>query len=122
MAQELTINGSLSYSDSEGTDISLAIVNLVDSVATKRLVRTKQLVTTSEIAIDFGDVSVLAWAMFVNRDVANYIEIKVATGGAIFAKLLPGRFALLPLGSGAQEPYAIANTASCQMDVIIASL
>lgn len=122
MAQELTLSGSLSYSDSEGTEDSLSISELMASVATKRLLHAKQSIPTSEIAIELGDLSSLGWAIFVNRDATNYIEIKTATGGDIFAKLKPGCFALLPLGSGAQAPYAIATGSSCQLEIIICAL
>ncbi len=122
MASELTLSGSLLYSDSEGTEDSLSISELMASVATKRLVHAKQSIPTSEIAIELGDLSSIRWAIFINRDSANYLELKVATGGAIFAKLMPGFFALLPLGSGAQVPYAVATGSSCQLEIIICAL
>lgn len=129
MANEITANLSLSYEDSENTAASLALVDVLKSVATKRITRTKQNVGTAEEAISLGDVTAPGYALFVNRDATNYIELKVGTGGAIFAKLDPdtnsdgkGGFAFLKLGSGAQVPYAIANTAACQLDVFIISL
>lgn len=128
MSNEITLNASIEYSDSEKTEESLALDNIVKSVATKRITRLKQNVGTSEEAVNLGDVSAPGYALFVNRDPTNYIDLKVATSGAIFARLDPdtnsdgkGGFALLKLGSGAQVPYAIANTAACQMDIFIVS-
>lgn len=119
MAQEITLNASLAYEDSEGTDTTMQVVDLIANVATKKLIRAKQSIGITEEAIVLGEVTSPAWAMFINRDETNFINLKVATSGAIFAKLLPGKFALLPLGSGAQAPFAIADTAACQLEYLI---
>lgn len=128
MAHELTINAAMVYADDEDTNVEMEVPNLVKTVTTKRVTRMKQNVGTSEEAINLGDVSSPGYVFFVNRDVTNYIDLKVATGGAIFARLDPdtdgdgnGGFALLKLGSGAAVPYAIANTAACQMDIFVCS-
>ena len=129
MANELTMSGSLSYEDSTGTAKSLAFTSVIKSVVTKRVTEIKQNVGITEEAINLGDVSSPAYAMFINRDETNFIELKVATSGAIFAKLDPdtngdgkGGFAFLKLGSGAQVPFAIADTAPCDMETLIISL
>lgn len=129
MANEITLAGSLSYEDSEGTSESLSMANVIKSVATKLIARLKQNVGFSvEEAIKLGDVSTLGYAIFINRDQTNFINLKVATSGAIFARLDAdtagngtGGFAILKLGSGAQVPFAIADTAACQMDIFIVS-
>ena len=129
MADEVTVNVSLSYSDNQNTEASLSVADALFSVATKKVTRLKQNVAITEEAIQLGDVTAPAYAMFVNRDTTNFINLKVGTSGAIFAKLRPdvdgdgkGGVALLELGSGAQVPYAIADTGTCQMDVFIISL
>lgn len=120
MANEITLNASLAYSDSEGTEAALTpIVNLLATVASKRVISYKVNVGTSEEALPLGDVTAPGWAMFINRDETNYVELRVATGGAKFAKLKPGEFALLRLGSGAQVPYAIADTDACQLECLL---
>lgn len=122
-ANEITLNASLSYEDSEMDDpVSLELEDILKTVTTKRITRAKQNVGTSEEAINLGDVSSPGYALLINRDTTNFINLKVATGGAIFARLdRSNGFALLKLGSGAQVPYAIADTAACQMDVFIIS-
>lgn len=121
MANELTLNASMNYADSESADETIEVVEKLASVATKRYTKVKQNIGTSEEAINLGDISAPGWVLLRNRDETNYIEIKVATSAAIFAKLLPGEFCFLRLGSGAQAPYAIANTAACQLEIFIAS-
>lgn len=119
MANELTLNGSLQYADTEDADLALQIVDLLATVSVKRYVRLKHNVGITEEAISLGDVASPGWAIFINRDETNFIELRVSTGGAKFAKLKPGEFALLRLGSGAQAPFAIADTAACQMEYFI---
>lgn len=119
MADEIKVNGSIEYSDSEDSSVDLEIANLLATVTTKRFIKYKHNIGVTEEAIKLGELSTLGWAMFINRDPTNFIELRVATSGAKFGKLFPGEFALLRLGSGAQAPYAIADTAACQMDVLI---
>lgn len=121
MANEITLNASLAYADSESASLILQIVNALATITTKKFVWNKQNIATSEVAIGLGPVSSLGYALFINRDVTNYIELRVATAGAKFATLYPGKAAFLFMGSGAQVPYAIANTAACQMEYLILS-
>lgn len=126
MADEITISASMSYEDNKNTSESMSITQALFTVATKRPVKLTQEIGTSEEAIKLGDISAPGYAMFINRDPTNYVELKVATSGAVFAKLRPdvdsdgkGGVALLELGSGAQAPFAIANTGACLIDIFI---
>ncbi len=126
MANELTMSAAISYEDDSFTDEGLSLEEVVKSVTTKKFIKHKQSVGTSEEAIVLGEVTTPGYAFFINRDPTNYIELKVATGGAIFARLDPdtnqdgkGGFAFLKLGSGAAAPYAMANTAACLMEYFV---
>lgn len=119
MADEITVSVSLSYEDSEFADEALAITEKLATVASKKYIKAKQNIGTAEEAIALGEVTAPGFGVFINRDLTNFISLKVATGGAIFCKLLPGECALLRLGSGAQVPYAIADTAACQMEYML---
>lgn len=119
MAYGVHLDGSLQYTDSEGVDRTVQIADLLATVATKKYVETKQNIGITEEAINLAEVTSPGWAIFINRDPTNFIELRVATAGAKFAKLKPGEFALLRLGSGAQVPYAIADTAACQLQYFI---
>lgn len=94
-------------------------MDFLASISTKKFTWAKQNIATSEEAINLGEATAPGYAIFINRDATNYIELKVATSGAIFAKLKAGECCLLRLGSGAQVPYAIANTAACQLEYLI---
>ena len=119
MANEITLNASLAYADSESADEILAITDLLASVSSKKYTKQKQSIGTTEEAINLGEATSPGWTIFICRDSTNFIELRVATGGAKFAKLKPGEFALLRLGSGAQVPYAIADTAPCVLEMLI---
>lgn len=119
MASELTLSASVAYADNEGADESLSVSDLLATVSAKRYTKLKQNVGTAEEAVVLGEVTAPGWAMFINRDASNFINLKVATSGAVFAKLKPGEFALLRLGSGAQTPFAQADTAACQLETIL---
>src|SRR5689334_17297298 len=125
MSNELTVNVEVDYNDQLTPDAqkgAFSIEDLLISLSTVKLLDTVISINTSETAIELGDISTRGMAIFVNLDTTNYIEVKVATSGAIFAKLFPKRadsstaqsglnFCIVHLGSGAQSPYAIANSA-----------
>lgn len=128
MADEISINATLAYEDSEGTTVSLDVADAQFNVSTKKTLRLKQAIPITEVAINLGGISAPGYAFFINRDTTNYIELKTGTGGDVFARLDPdtdgngkGGVAMLKLGADAQAPFAIANTSPCQLDVLICS-
>lgn len=121
MANEVTVSvPSLAYADSEGANEILTLAEKQASVSSKKYIKAKQSIGTSEEAIVLGEVTAPGWAFFINRDSTNYIELRVATSGAKFAKMLAGEPAgPFRLGSGAQVPYAIADTGACVLEYLI---
>ena len=121
MANELTLNGSLAYEDSEDADELLSVVDKVVNVTTKKYVKAKQSIGTSEEAIGLGELSApLGWALFINRDTTNYLEIRSGSGASNdVIRLNAGEFALFRFGSDVTAPYAIANTAACVLEYMI---
>jgi hypothetical protein len=123
MANEIRLNASMSYEDSEGTGVSLSVADFSGSVTTKLCSRLKQNVGITEEGLRVADVvNSLGWVLLVNRDATNSIDVKTGTGGLKFARLLPNNgFALFYFGSDVTSPYVIANTATCQMDILLIS-
>ncbi len=121
MSSEVTATGTLAYSDALGVQLSLSIpATFAATPSSLKPSQLKQSIATSETALKLGDTTAPGYAMLVNLDPTNYVELKVATSGAIFAKLdAAGGFAILKLGSGAQAPYAIANSGACLVEVLI---
>ena len=120
MANEILINASLVYEDAEGVTASISNVDDTITVTTKKPVTNRQTITTSEVAINLGGLASIGWVMFKNLDTTNYIEIKTATGGTIIGKMLAGEsYGPVRMGSGVTAPFAIANTASCEMEIMM---
>lgn len=122
MANEITVGCSLAYSDAELTDISLAFSELTGSISTKKFTWIKQNIGTSEEALILGEVSSLGWFIGINRDSTNFVELRVSTGSTKFAKMKPLMPCLFYFGSGVTAPYAIADTATCQIEYILLSV
>lgn len=121
MANELTLNTTIQYDDSEGTEAFLQLLEKMVTVTTKRISRLKQNVGIAEEALNLGDVSSLGWIALKNLDATNFINVKTATGGVIFAKLKAGEMMLFRAGSGLTAPFVIADTAACQLDILVCS-
>lgn len=119
MANELEITLSATYEDANDIVKSFGVTKLQRTVSNKYPFGNTQSVGTAEEAIRLGEGVTLGYCFLKNLDGTNYVEIKVGTGGAIFAKLMPGDICVVPLGSGAQVPFAIANTLACDLEVLI---
>jgi len=118
MANELTVTGTVAYSDANGVEAEVSLdytMSLSAPLMTKNILN----VLTSETAIDLGGVTSPVMLIIVNLDTTNYVNVKVASSGAIAAKLLPGKGAIITLGSGMQAPVAIADTATCKVQYLI---
>lgn len=122
MASELTLSGTIEYSDSEGASEILQVLEKVANVSTKKYIKAKQSIGITEEAIGLGELTSLGWSIFINRDSTNYIELRSGTGASNdIIKLLAGEFAVFRWGSDVTAPYAIANTAACQLEYMIVS-
>lgn len=120
MANELVLSFSMEYLDSNDVAMSYAIDALRRSVSATRPIHYVQNVGfASEEALTLGESATYGYMIVRNLDATNFVQLRVATGGAAFCKLTPGDFCVVPLGTGAQAPYAIADTAACNLEVFI---
>ena len=85
-----------------------------------RYTKNNQSIGTTEEAIQLGEVGTLGYAIFINRDETNYLEIRSASGaGNDIIKLKAGELAMFRFGSDVTAPYAIANTSACVLEYLI---
>ncbi len=119
----------MEYNDGvDSADLSVLPADSSRTVVTTLYHKTVQSVATSEEAVVLGDVATKGACMLVNLDPTNFISVKTATSGTIFAKLFPRgsgsglNFCILHLGSGAQAPFVIADTAACRMAILLINL
>lgn len=123
MANELTLNATIQYSDATGTiDQLQAGPNLQVTVTTTIIARLKQSVGfASAAALNLGNVASLGWVMIKNLDPTNSVNILTGTGGIVFATLKPGEFCMFRFGSGVTAPFVQALVAACVIDVLLCS-
>lgn len=121
MASELTFSASLNWEDALSLAFGLDVTDWVKTIATKKPVILSQTIGTSEEAIDLADITPV-YGFFKNRDATNFVSIRAGTGLGNFARLDPdvnGDGKTFPLilrfGSGATAPFAIADTAACEI-------
>lgn len=117
MAQPLTVNLDLTYADLNGVNAQFTLQDFLVTVSTQTPVLITQSIDTMETAIALGGITP-RWFAMKNLDPANFITVKCAASGTIFAKLLPGEAMALPLGSGATAPVAVADTAAVEVQIL----
>lgn len=121
MSNEVSINATVQYSDSEDSDAVLQVLDLLVTVASKKFTRLKQNVGTSEEALLLGEVTSLGIIVLVNRDPTNFVKVKESSSGIVIGKLHHGIPMIWPVGSGISAPYLQSDTAACQVDVLVIS-
>lgn len=120
MANELALNFDAQYSDDTGSVSAVSIVDQLIGSTAKRQFHGKQLIPiTVDTVIARGGVTGAQLLVIVNRDPTNFVTIKPGNGGLAIAKLLPGRFCVIPPGGDFLTPYAVADTAACEIEVLL---
>lgn len=124
MANEITVTASISVNKAAimSSAVSRSITSQLYSMAGLALVEGNILVTLAQLAIPMGSVTIPHWAYFRNLDTVNFIRLRVSTGGSAFCKLLAGDCFFGPIDDAMTAPFAIADTASCQMEYMIVQL
>ena len=115
MANELRLTSVMRFVKGD-TDISLGEAVFVD-VTGSRYTRQIQNVGTTEEALDLVDITSPGYILVVNRDRTNFVSLRRATGEGNLIKIRPGKFALFELEATA--PFAIANTAACNVEILL---
>jgi hypothetical protein len=123
MANEITASASLSYNNP--LTVSGPVGKSKDGFQANSLAQLAPNGSTISIAITataipLGQITTPGWSWFRNLDSTNYVQLMNGATGAVFARLEPGEFALIPLDS-ACVPYAIANTAPIDLEFLISS-
>lgn len=120
MANELTLSVEFAYAKGVVSK-EVKVANLRVTVTGTKLVDQVQNIGTSEEAIDIGDVSPGGYMFARNLDSTNFISIRQATAASDLVRLDPGECALFRLDDDATAPFAIADTAACDLEFILLS-
>lgn len=116
MANELTLGVNFNYRNGLA-QIANNLSKQVDVSATPLLDQVKN-IATSETTVSLSGVT-SGYALVVNLDATNYVQLGTATG-VYWAKLKALQFALVPLNAPGTL-YLLANTAACDVQVIVLS-
>lgn len=129
MANEITGSGKLTLDIGDGNPITVAY-SFSDTPSSKKFIYTRQTIGITEEAIQLGEVSSLGWGIVVNLDPTNFVTIRLPGTGASNdgIKLKPkdsdgNYFGAGPFlfGPDVTAPYAIADTAACDIKFLICS-
>jgi len=117
MANELDLAGKMVYREGGvGADLSRGCRV---SITGTQYLRTVQNIGTSEEALDVGSLDTLGYCMIINRDPTNFVEIRPGTGVQDMIKVSPGKFCIFEFADLVTAPYAIADTAACDIEILI---
>lgn len=120
MSQEITLSGSLSFTDATGATDSLQTPSsTTDSPGSLTYIKQKQSVTTSPVALNLGGLASLGWLEIINRDTTNYVTVLNQSSGKVIGKILPGKsFGPIYCGTDVTAPFVQANTATCLIEFL----
>ena len=112
MANEITLTTYFQYAVSGRTYVDQRIVAQAFDQTAPGMCDNIVTVATTEQTLDVGGISTAGYALFINLDAANFVQIGTATG--VYAlKLKKGQFAVVPLA--AKTLYAKADTATVKV-------
>lgn len=117
MANEILIGASLSFA--KGGDSDVMAGNATVTLAGSKHLHQRQTITTSEVAIQLGAVTAGGYCFIRNCDNTNYVQLKAATGATPWGRLKAGEFCLFRMDAGATAPYAQANAASVDIEILV---
>jgi hypothetical protein len=116
VANEFTLNVSLAYDNGISAPETAEIIDFLASQAAAKKVHATQTVATTEVQVNRGAIASVGWFFAINRDETNFVELLSGSAGDAIALLRPGYPCLIYLGDDIQDPYMIANTASCDVE------
>lgn len=124
MANELTVTLAVRYNKGNFDDTVPSSGSPFSYDITGTLVtHVRKSIGTSEEALELGEVDISAnggaHLVVKNDDATNFIEIRDSTGGNDLVKVLPGGVAYFMITSTATAPFAIANSAACEIEYML---
>ncbi len=118
MANELTLRIFFEFLKG-GNKRTLDLGTILRDVAGTKADHKSQIVGfAAEEALDLGDIGVGGYLIAVNRDTANFVEIRPNTGLADLIRMEPGDLFIGRIADDA-VPYVLADTANVELEYII---
>lgn len=122
MADEITLSLKFIF-EKGGTKLTFPdLDHQTDSVtvAGSKFIHNRQSIGfAAEEAIVLGEVTTGGYFVAINRDATNFLSIRASTGATNFVKLGPGEMCCFRIHSAASAPFAIADTAACELEYVL---
>lgn len=115
MADEITVSVTLEFTKSGVTE-KLSFPGLTYDMSGTDYVLQTQTIGTSEELLLMGDITTPGYLIIKNLDSTNFVELYRTSAGSGVVKLKAGETACFRLSA---QPYALADTASCQVQYLL---
>lgn len=123
MANEINVTTVLSYTNAAQNIplTTLQAYQVAFNIAGKNFSMLTEVVPTTAggTAIPISNLSSLGFAIFINRDPTNYVQLLSAVSGTVFARINPGETALLRFDPAITAPAWLAHTTSVLVQALI---
>lgn len=119
MANEATVNASLSYAKGNIASKTLGVTGKSINVSGTNYVEGSQTIATSATALIVGNLGSLGLFCIKNNDPTNPIDLMTSTSGAHFMQILPGECVVGRFPSAVTAPAAIATGGSVNIEYLI---
>jgi hypothetical protein len=115
MSNEITIHARLK-AEKGNSKVDAFVEALKSNWTGNRFIHNRQEIGTTEEAIDLGDIATGGYFMAINRDSTNFVSIRSGTGATNLVRINAGEAALFRVSGDASAPFAIADTAACELE------
>ena len=114
MAKEITVSATLSFSKTGSSDSFTVPSTQFDFTGVNYIRGTFTAATTPGTALP--RTTTYGFAIIINRDTSNYVQVLTATGGTTIILLNPGEFCIVRLDAALTAPFVMAHTAACRIE------
>lgn len=121
MADEILGTVSVRYKDAQNRQDFLSQVDFTFSLTTARYTKYSKTVGIVEEALNLGEVTSPGFCAIRNYDATNFVEVLTGTGGTRIGRVPPLTTVLFHFPTAVTAPYIIADTATCECDVLLAN-
>ena len=123
MSLPIQLTAQLALTES-GVSVQLGASGVYVAIAGSKYAQQVMSVPTTSggTAIPVSSLTNVGYALFINLDAVNYVDVYTAvtgSSGVAFARLLPGDVHLFRFTPAITAPALLAHTAACQVEMLL---